>query len=245
MHILYKKLLEEKQHGYKGGIYHLTQIKFAYNSNHMEGSQLSEDQTRYIFETNTVLPDGKQGIRVDDITEAMNHFALFDYMLESAKSPITDNLIKDFHRILKRGTSDEGLSWFRVGDYKQMPNQVGLIETADPEAVPSEMEKLLREYHSLPQKKLEDILAFHVRFERIHPFQDGNGRVGRMIMFRECMNSGIVPFIITDETKAFYYRGLTEYSQERGYLLDTCLAAQDQYKTYLQYFKISKEDRER
>lgn len=238
MNAIYKCLVDEKERGYKGGLYHLTQIKFAYNSNHIEGSKLTEDQTRYIYETNTILPNGNESISVNDITETVNHFALFDYMLVTAKDELTENFIKESHRFIKRGTSDERIKWFKVGDYKIMPNQVGLIETTAPEQVEHEIQKLLERYNAIQNKKLEDIVDFHFHFESIHPFQDGNGRVGRMIMFKECLQNDIVPFIITDELKAFYYRGLSEYQREKGYLLDTCLSAQDNYKQYLEYFKI-------
>ena len=243
MNVILNQLKYEKAEHYKGGLYHLTQIKFSYNSNHIEGSRLTEDQTRYIYETNTILPEGQESINVNDITETVNHFALFDYMLDTANQKLDQELIKEYHRLIKKGTSDERLSWFNVGEYKKMPNQVGLIETTSPENVSNEMHHLLEKYYALDRKKLQDIVTFHYEFERIHPFQDGNGRVGRMIMFKECLQNDIIPFIITDELKAFYYRGLSEYRREKGFLLDTCLTAQDQYKKHLQYFKINEKQK--
>lgn len=230
-------LQEEKQMRYTGGIYHKTQIELTYNSNHMEGSRLTHDQTRYIFETNTVGVEG-EALSVDDIVEAVNHFRCVDKVIDSVGVQLTEKYIKDLHFLLKNGTSDARLSWFVVGDYKNRPNEVGGMETTLPEDVPIKMKALLAEYSVKQEKRLEDILEFHVAFERIHPFQDGNGRVGRLIMFKECMKYNIVPFIIEDAYKMFYYRGLAEWSRERGYLMDTCLAAQDKYKAYLDYFRI-------
>lgn len=230
-------LQEEKQMRYTGGIYHKTQIELTYNSNHMEGSRLTHDQTRYIFETNTIGVEG-ESLRVDDIVEAVNHFRCVDKVIDSVGVQLTEKYIKELHFLLKSGTSDARLSWFAVGDYKKRPNEVGGRETTAPEEVAGRMKALLAEYNGKQEKTLEDILKFHVAFERIHPFQDGNGRVGRLIMFKECLKYHIVPFIIEDEYKMYYYRGLSEWNRERGYLLDTCLAAQDKYKAYLDYFRI-------
>lgn len=230
-------LQEEKQMRYTGGIYHKTQIELTYNSNHMEGSRLTHDQTRYIFETNTIGVEG-ESLRVDDIVEAVNHFRCVDKVIDSVGVQLTEKYIKELHFLLKSGTSDARLSWFAVGDYKKRPNEVGGRETTAPEEVAGRMKALLAEYNGKQEKSLEDILKFHVAFERIHPFQDGNGRVGRLIMFKECLKYHIVPFIIEDEYKMYYYRGLSEWNRERGYLLDTCLAAQDKYKAYLDYFRI-------
>ncbi|MBE7057075.1 MAG: Fic family protein [Ruminococcaceae bacterium] len=231
-------LREEKRSQVHGGIYHKIQIELTYNSNHIEGSRLTHDQTRYIFETNTIgITD--EGIRVDDIIETSTHFRCIDEIIENAKVPLSEKLIKHLHFILKTGTSDAKKEWFVVGDYKKLPNEVGGKETTLPENVSKEMRKLLDEYNSKENKTLEDIIDFHVRFENIHPFQDGNGRVGRLIMFKECLKYGIVPFIIEDKIKMFYYRGLKEWEQEKGYLMDTCLTAQDTFKKYLDYFRIT------
>ncbi|MDD3400426.1 MAG: Fic family protein [Eubacteriales bacterium] len=220
-----------------GGIYHKLQIELTYNSNHIEGSRLTHDQTRYIFETNTIgATDGT--MNVDDIVETANHFKCIDMIITQAKYALTEKFIKELHRTLKSGTSDARLDWFAVGDYKRMPNEVGGKETTQPERVADELKKLLAEYNAVKEKTLEEIIDFHVRFESIHPFQDGNGRVGRLIMFKECLRNGIVPFIIDDDMKLFYYRGLHEWSGEKGYLTDTCLAAQDKFKKYLDYFRI-------
>lgn len=231
-------LRDEKKNKYSGGIYHKTQIDLTYNSNHMEGSCLSHEQTRYIFETNTIgLENGV--LNVDDVIETVNHFRCIDQIIDHGKAALTEKFIKELHRILKNGTSDSRKEWFAVGDYKKMPNEVGGKETALPEEVPDQMKALLAEYSNSGKKKsLGDILAFHVNFERIHPFQDGNGRVGRLIMFKECLKYNIVPFIISDDLKMFYYRGLKEWDNEKGYLMDTCLTAQDRYKAYLEYFRI-------
>lgn len=230
-------LREEKADRYSGGIYHKTQIDLTYNSNHMEGSQLTHDQTRYIFETNTIGIEN-EAVNVDDVIETANHFRCIDMIIEHAKSALTENFIKELHRMLKTGTSDSGKDWFMVGDYKKRPNEVGGMETALPEEVAGRMQELLDEYNGIENKTLDDVLNFHVRFERIHPFQDGNGRVGRLIMFKECLRYNIVPFIISDDLKMFYYRGLKEWNNEKGYLRDTCLTAQDRYKEYLDYFRI-------
>jgi len=229
-------LLEEKNAARSGGIYHKIQIELTYNSNHMEGSRLTHDETRYIYETNTV--GGGGSVNVDDVVETANHFRCIDLVLENATTAITESLIKDLHRTLKNGTSDSRLSWFAVGDYKRIPNEVGGRDTTLPEDVFHEIKALLKGYREKEEKTLEDLLDFHYRFERIHPFQDGNGRVGRLLLFKECLRYNIVPFIIDEELKMFYYRGLSEWSRERGYLLDTCLSAQDRFKRYLDYFKI-------
>ena len=230
-------LRQEKEARLKGGIYHKTQIDLTYNSNHIEGSRLTHDQTRYIFETNTIGIEG-ESIRVDDIIETTNHFRCIDLIIDRAEERLTESLIKELHLILKSGTSDSRKDWFTVGDYKRLPNEVGGNETTAPEDVHREMQALLKEYNGKKQKSFEDIIDLHQRFESIHPFQDGNGRVGRLVMFKECLANGFVPFIITEELKMFYYRGLREWSNLRGYLLDTCLAAQDNYKAMLDYFKI-------
>ena len=231
-------MLDEKANKYSGGIYHKTQIDLTYNSNHMEGSRLTHDQTRYIFETNTIGIE-KEVLNVDDVIETANHFRCIDVIIDHAKSSLTEKFIKELHLILKNGTSDSRKDWFAVGDYKKLPNEVGGMETALPEEVADKMKALLTEYNKKEEKTLEDILDFHVKFEQIHPFQDGNGRVGRLIMFKECLKYNIVPFIIEDNLKMFYYRGLKEWSNEKGYLTDTCLTAQDRYKTYLDYFRIA------
>ena len=230
-------LQREKANKYSGGIYHKTQIEMTYNSNHIEGSRLTHDQTRYIFETNTIgVTD--EAVNVDDVIETANHFRCIDFIIEHAKSALTEKMIKKLHLMLKTGTSDARQEWFAVREYKKMPNEVGGMATTMPEDVASEMQALLAAYSAKKAKTLEDILDFHVRFERIHPFQDGNGRVGRLIMFKECLKYSIVPFIIEDNLKMFYYRGLKEWGREKGYLTDTCLTAQDRYKAYLDYFRI-------
>ena len=230
-------LRREKSASLSGGIYHKVQIELTYNSNHIEGSRLTHDQTRYIFETNTIGITDKS-INVDDIVETSNHFRCIDLVIENAEANLNENFIKELHRILKNGTSDSRLSWFAVGGYKKLPNEVGGRDTTLPENVSNEMKELLSSYNKTKEKTLEEILDFHYRFERIHPFQDGNGRVGRLILFKECLRNNIVPFIIGEELKMFYYRGLSEWSRERGYLRDTCLMAQDRFKKYLDYFKI-------
>ena len=231
-------LQDEKANKYAGGIYHKTQIDLTYNSNHMEGSRLTHDQTRYIFETNTIGIE-KEVLNVDDVIETANHFRCIDMIIDRAKLSLTEKIIKELHLILKNGTSDSRKDWFAVGNYKKLPNEVGGMETALPEEVANKMKKLLSEYNNKEEKNFEDILDFHVKFERIHPFQDGNGRVGRLIMFKECLKYNIVPFIIEDNLKMFYYRGLKEWDNEKGYLTDTCMTAQDRYKAYLDYFRIS------
>jgi Fic family protein len=232
-----KVLKEEMMHKVSGGLYHKTQIELTYNSNHMEGSRLTHDQTRYIFETNTVGIE-KDVLHVDDIIETSNHFRCIDLIIDKADTKLTEKFIKELHQMLKTGTGDASLSWFAVGAYKKRPNEVGGKATTLPENVGHEMKQLLDAYHSLKDITLEDILDFHVKFENIHPFQDGNGRVGRLIMFKECLKHNIVPFIIEEDLKMFYYRGLSEWESERGYLRDTCLTAQDKYKSILDYFRI-------
>ncbi len=231
-------LKEQKSGRYPGGIYHKTQIDLTYNSNHMEGSRLTHDQTRYIFETNTIGVE-QEVLNVDDVIETANHFRCIDLIIDHARSALTETFIKQLHQTLKSGTSDSRKDWFAVRDYKKFPNEVGGMETALPEEVADNMKALLTAYHAQGEKTLEDILDFHVRFERIHPFQDGNGRVGRLILFKECLKYDIVPFIIEDDLKLFYYRGLKEWGREKGYLTDTCLTAQDRYKAYLDYFRIA------
>ena len=230
-------LQEEKKSKYSGGIYHKTQIDLTYNSNHMEGSRLTYDQTRYIFETNTISVKNET-LNVDDVIETANHFRCIDMIIDNAKSALSEKFIKELHLILKSGTSDSRLEWFSVGDYKKRPNEAGGMPTAMPEEAADKMKALLTEYNGKEEKTFEDVLDFHVKFERIHPFQDGNGRVGRLIMFKECLKYNIVPFIIEDNLKRFYYRGLKEWNNEKGYLTDTCLTAQDKYKAYLDYFRI-------
>ena len=230
-------LKEQKASKYSGGIYHKTQIDLTYNSNHIEGSRLTHDQTRYIFETNTIGVE-KEVLNVDDVIETVNHFHCIDIIIDSARAVLTEKFIKDLHFILKNGTSDFRKDWFVVGDYKKLPNEVGGMDTTIPEEVADKMKTLLMEYNAKDAKTFEDILDFHVKFERIHPFQDGNGRIGRLIMFKECLKNNIVPFIVDDNLKMFYYRGLKEWDNEKGYLTDTCLAAQDKYKAYLEYFRI-------
>lgn len=230
-------LRDEMVHNISGGLYHKTQIELTYNSNHMEGSRLTHDQTRYIFETNTVGAD--EGVlHVDDIIETSNHFRCMDKIIQKAEIKLTEKFIKELHLILKSGTSDSKVSWFTVGDYKKRPNEVGGMTTTLPENVGSEMKALISKYNALSEVTFDDILDFHVKFERIHPFQDANGRIGRLIMFKECLKHDIVPFIIEDDMKIFYYRGLSEWDNEKGYLTDTCLSAQDKYKSYLDYFRI-------
>ena len=231
-------LQREKASQYPGGIYHKTQIDLTYNSNHIEGSRLTHDQTRYIFETNTIGIENVV-LNVDDVVETVNHFRCVDMVIDHAKAALTEKFIKELHLTLKSGTSDSRKDWFAVCDYKKSPNEVGGMETALPEEVADKMKALLKEYNAKEKKYFEDILDFHVRFEQIHPFQDGNGRVGRLILFKECLKYNIVPFIIEDNLKMFYYRGLKEWDKERGYLTDTCLTAQNRYKAYLDYFRIS------
>lgn len=227
-----KQLRQERKMQYKGGIYNLTQIELAYNSNRIEGSQLSKEHTRSLFETKTITAGKEELIRADDVIEARNHFRAFDYILENADQKLTEDNIKEIHKILKQGTSDADLSWFKVGEYKAMANIVGGHDTTPPDQVADHINALLDTYNALAQKTLTDVIDFHVRFEQIHPFQDGNGRVGRLIMFKECLQNNIVPFIIDNQHKNFYYRGLDQYDKEKGYLVDTCLSAQDKYKAF-------------
>lgn len=230
-------LREEKSSGYSGGIYHKTQIELTYNSNHIEGSSLTHEQTRYIFETNTIGTE-TGNLNVDDVIETANHFRLISLIIDNAKSMLTEEFIKQLHLILKNGTSDSRKDWFAIGDYKKLPNEVGGMNTVIPEEVSDKMKELLNKYNAKEKINFEDILDFHVKFEKIHPFQDGNGRIGRLIVFKECLKHNIVPFIIEDDLKMFYYRGLSEWETEKGYLRDTCLTAQDRYKAYLDYFRI-------
>lgn len=231
-------LKEQKDMKLKGNLYHNTQILFAYNTNHMEGSKLSEAQTRYIYETNTLLTEKDSIIDLDDVLETANHFKLVDYMLEMADKKVTEKMIKEFHKILKEGTSDSRKDWFVVGEYKKLANEVGGLKTTEPKNVEREMKKLLEWYESFKQITINEIIEFHAKFEKIHPFQDGNGRVGRIIAFKECLKNNIVPFIILDKEKLFYYRGLNQYqtNKEKGYLMDTCLNAQDQYSNIVKSF---------
>ena len=232
------RLMLEMENGISGGIYHKVQIELTYNSNHMEGSRLSHEQTRYIFETNTI--DASDGsLNVDDILETVNHFRCIDLMINQAKRPLTETMIRQLHLLLKSGTADSRKSWFAVGDYKKLANEVGGRETTAPKDVPKKMKELISDYRKLEEVTFDDLLDFHYQFESIHPFQDGNGRVGRLILFKECLRNGIVPFIIEDDMKLYYYRGLHEWRSEKGYLRDTCLAAQDRFKTYLDYYEIA------
>lgn len=234
---LLKMLREQKEMRLNGGIYHKIQIDLTYNSNHIEGSRLTHEQTRHIFETNTI-GFSNESVRVDDIVETVNHFRCIDSIIDCATDVLTEGYIKELHRILKTGTQDSNRDWFRVGEYKLLPNEVGGIETCAPENVHKEMKALLKEYNAKKKKTFDDIIDFHKRFEVIHPFQDGNGRVGRLIMFKECLHNGIVPFIITEELRWFYYRGLQQWPNVPGYLRDTCLTAQDNFRNVMKYFKI-------
>ena len=234
---LLQVLIDEKENKISGGIYHKLQIAMTYNSNHIEGSKLSYDQTRYIFETKTIGITNEL-INVDDIIETSNHFRCIDLAIDLAKQKLNESIIKQFHFLLKSSTSDSRKSWFKVGDYKMIENEVGGIETCSPENVYKEMKQLIKEYNSKKHITINDIVEFHYKFEKIHPFQDGNGRVGRLIMFKECLKHNLVPIIINEELKYFYYRGLKEYKNQKGYLIDTCLFGQDIVKKYLDYFKI-------
>ena len=240
---LLETLKRENNFHVSGGIYHKVQIELTYNSNHIEGSSLTHEQTRYIFETNTIVPEKLKeqfvGINVDDIVETANHFRCIDYIIDNANRKISENMLKSLHFILKNGTSDSLVDWFAVGDYKKLPNEVGGLPTTAPENVKKAISELITWYNNLTEVKFDDLLEFHYRFEKIHPFQDGNGRVGRLILFKECLRLGFVPFIISDELKLFYYRGLKEWKNQKGYLLDTCLHAQDEFKKYLDYFEIN------
>ena len=231
-------LREQKNMNLKGNLYHNTQITFAYNTNHIEGSKLTEDQTRYIYETNTLLAEKDSITDLDDILETANHFKLVDYMLDIADQKLTEKMIKEFHKILKEGTSDSRKDWFVVGDYKKLANEVGGIKTSVPKNVETDMKKLLEWYENLKQVTINEIIEFHAKFEKIHPFQDGNGRVGRIIAFKECLKNNIVPFIILDKYKLFYYRGLNQYqtNKEKGHLIDTCLNAKDKYIEIIKYY---------
>ena len=229
-------LKAEKARKLHGGIYHRVQIELTYNSNHIEGSRLTQDQTRWIFETNTI--GMAEAIAVDDIVETSNHFKCIDMIIDSAANALSERFIKQLHLTLKSGTSDSRLDWFAVGDYKRLPNEVDGNETTAPEDVAAEMKKLLMDYKAIQNKTFDDLLDFHHRFESIHPFQDGSGRVGRLLLFKECLRYNIVPFIITDDLKMFYYRGLQNWPSERGYLRDTCLTAQDYFNKVLDYFRI-------
>ena len=238
---LLEVLKVEKAAKLHGGIYHKIQIELTYNSNHIEGSRLTHDQTRYIFETNTIgITDA--AVKVDDVVETANHFKCIDMIIENAAYAPSEAFIKQLHTVLKSGTTDSRQNWFAVGEYKRLPNEVGGRETTAPEKVAAEMKKLLIEYNAVKEISFDDLLDFHYRFERIHPFQDGNGRVGRLLLFKECLRNNIVPFIIDEELKLYYYRGLKEWEHERGYLRDTCLTAQDKFKKYLEYFRVPYED---
>uniref|UniRef100_UPI00404A0F57 Fic family protein n=1 Tax=Flavobacterium sp. TaxID=239 RepID=UPI00404A0F57 len=231
--------IAEKSSHLKGGIYHKTQISLAYNTNRIEGSKLSEEQTKYIYETNTLFTEnGENTVNIDDIIETINHFHCFDYMLKIAVEPLSEVHIKEFHRVLKFNTSDSRKEWFHVGAYKSRPNEVGGVETTKPSEVEKHMKQLLEDYNEKNNIEIFDIIDFHYKFEKIHPFQDGNGRVGRLIMFKECLKHQVVPFIIEDKFKFFYYRGLSEYPKIKNYLTDTCLAAQDHYVEWMKYFEI-------
>lgn len=232
-------LRQQKESGIKGSIYHRTQIDLTYNSNHMEGSRLTHEQTRYIFETNTIGMNTGESMNVDDIIETTNHFRCIDLIIDHATEKLTETLIKTLHYTLKSGTSDARREWFAVGDYKRLPNEVGGMETTPPDRVHAEMKALLTAYNGKKQKTLEDIIDLHQRFEAIHPFQDGNGRVGRLLMFKECLATGVIPFIITDDLKMFYYRGLQQWPHIKGFLMDTCLTAQDRYKELLDRMGIA------
>ena len=234
---LLEVLTAEKKAKLPGGIYHKVQIELTYSSNHIEGSCLTHDQTRYIFETNTIGIEGS-AIKVDDIVEAANHFWCIDLIIENAKKPLSESFIKELHRTLKSGTTDARQDWFEVGEYKKLPNTVGDMYTAQPEEVVENMKAQLSKYNAKKEKTFDDLLDFHYQFECIHPFQDGNGRIGRLLLFKDCLKYNIVPFIIDEEQKMFYYRGLREWANERGFLRDTCLMAQDTFKRYLDYFKI-------
>ncbi len=233
-----KTLREQKEIKLKGNLYSNTQITFAYNTNHIEGSTLTEDQTRYIYETNTLLAEKDSITDLDDVLETVNHFKLVDYMLDIADEKLTEEIIKKFHKILKEGTSDSRKDWFVVGDYKKLANEVGGLKTSDPKNVARDIKKLLEWYESLKEVTINEIIEFHAKFEKIHPFQDGNGRVGRIIAFKECLKFNMIPFIILDKDKLFYYRGLNQYqnNKEKGYLIDTCLNAQDQYYRMIEHF---------
>jgi Fic family protein len=229
-------LRDEKEAGISGGLYHELQVRMTYNSNHIEGSKLTEDQTRMIFETNTI--DVGDGVPVDDILETVHHFRAIDYVIDVAEDELTEEIIKHLHYILKHDTKDSTLAWFAVGDYKKRANVVGGRETAKPKDVPARMKSLLAEYNAKSTVTVEDVIAFHAEFEYIHPFQDGNGRVGRLISLKECLRYNIIPFIIEDGKKHFYYRGLSEWRNEKGWLTDTCLDGQDIFIRLLDMLEI-------
>ena len=233
---LLQTLRDEKSAHISGGIYHELQVRMTFNSNHIEGSKLNEEQTRLIFETNTIAVD--EAIPVDDVIETVNHFRAIDYVIDLAEAPLSEAIIKELHRILKQGTTDSTLPWFAVGDYKKRPNMVGGLETAKPKDVPVRMKNLLAGYEAVETVSINDIIRFHWEFERIHPFQDGNGRVGRLIALKECLRHGIVPFLIEDDKKLYYYRGLAEWERERGWLTDTCLDGQDTFRRLMDMFEI-------
>lgn len=234
---LLERLRDEMTAGIKGGIYHRLQIDLTYNSNHIEGSRLTHEQTRYIYETSIIAPS-EGPVHVDDVIETLNHFRCIDLVIRRAGEQLTDHFVKALHGQLKNGTHDSTLSWFKVGDYKALPNEVGGEETTPPQEVADAMNSLIEGYTGIKNPGFDDLLDFHYRFERIHPFQDGNGRVGRLILLHQCLSHGIVPFVITDQLKWFYYRGLQQWPQVKGYLRDTCLTAQDSFKLLLEYFKI-------
>ncbi|MDR2156229.1 MAG: Fic family protein [Clostridiales Family XIII bacterium] len=244
------QLRTEREMGYKGGLYHITQIDFAYNSNHIEGSTLTSDETRYIYETNSLVLDKNEAVNIDDIVETLNHFKCFDYLLDVAENDLSEEIIKAFHRILKEGTSDEKKPYFAVGDYKKIENTVGNVDTTMPDKVPEAMRNLLESYnYTLSEypdakdlEKLEKLIGFHVRFERIHPFQDGNGRVGRLIMFKECLRIGISPFIIEDKNRAFYLRGIRRYDVDRTQLYETIRHEQEIFDGRYEKFAFPKDD---
>ena len=238
---LLSALREEKKQQRKGGIYNKVQVDLTYNSNHIEGSRLTHDQTRHIFETNTIgFENG--AVNVDDVVETANHFRCIDMVIDNAMYTLSETFIKRLHLTLKNGTSDSRKDWFAVGEYKHIPNEVGGRDTTAPEEVDSEIFKLLSDYNAVSNHTLEQIIAFHHDFECIHPFQDGNGRIGQLILFKECLKNNIVPFIIEYDLKMVYYRGLHEWNREHGYLMDTCLTAQDRFKAYLDYFRIPYSD---
>lgn len=232
-------LREEKEAHLSGGLYHELQVRMTYNSNHIEGSKLTEDQTRLIFETNTI--DVGDRILVDDILETVHHFRAIDYVIDKAEEELSEEIIKHLHYMLKRDTKDSTLSWFAVGDYKKRANVVGGRETAKPKEVPGRMRELLADYNAKDKVTIEDVVAFHAEFEHIHPFQDGNGRVGRLIALKECLHHNIIPFIIEDSKKGFYYRGLSEWRNEKGWLMDTCLDGQDAFTRLLDILDIPHE----
>ena len=233
---LAKRLIEEKQSRFHGGLYHKTQVNLTYNSNRIEGSRLTEEQTRYIFETRTIGFKDEEAVPVDDIIETTNHFVAFDYLLDTLHQPLSVEIIKEFHRILKSGTADALKSWFALGNWKKLPNEVGGFQTTKPENVENEIEQLNEWHLKRENTTFETIVEYHYRFEKIHPFQDGNGRVGRLILFRECLKNDVIPFIIDETHKQFYYRGLKEFERVPGYLMDTCLSAQDTFQQWINYF---------